>query len=344
VANARQIYYVARLLVQEILEPGIELKDKYFTGRLLPAFLAEHPELSRNWEVAWDARGHLIEPHTGISIPVGTLQVRDYLLPRRHRHADLVEIDRSLYPTLGPDNRFHTLLYIEKEGFEPLLRKARIPERFDCALLSCKGNSATEARRIVDHYARQGMRILVAHDFDRAGATIAHTLGHSTWRYGFETDPGVVDLGLGLTEARAMGLQDEAAPEGGAGEGKLREYGLCEEEIDFLVRRGRRVELNAMTSDQFLGWLERKLEEHGAGKVMPEGELLARHARRLLARRLAAGRVAALARELEAEAAGAALPADLAARVERELARDPALPWEDALALVVAAVTPGAGG
>ena len=77
---------------------------------------------------------------------------------------------------------------------------------------------------------------------------------------------------------------------------------------------------------------------------MPEVEVLERHARRLLARRLAADRVEALIEEAEAEAAGALLPEDLAALVERELARDPALPWEDALSHIMAAVTPEAGG
>ena len=91
-----------------------------------------------------------------------------------------------------------------------------------------------------------------------------------------------------------MGLLDEAAPEEGPGEDKLREYGLGEEEIDFLIRQGRRIELNAMTSDQFVAWLEGKLAEHGAGKVVPEVEVLERHARRVLARRLAADRVRSL--------------------------------------------------
>ena len=32
---------------------------------------------------------------------------------------------------------------------------------------------------------------------------------------------------------------------------------------------GQRVELNAMTSDQFVAFVERKLTEHGAAKVIP---------------------------------------------------------------------------
>ena len=42
---------------------------------------------------------------------------------------------------------------------------------------------------MVDRYAQQGVRILVAHDFDRAGACIAYTLGNDTRRYSFEADP-----------------------------------------------------------------------------------------------------------------------------------------------------------
>jgi hypothetical protein len=92
------------------------------------------------------------------------------------------------------------------------VQKARIAERFDCAVMSTKGMSVTAARQIVDRYAQQGVRILVAHDCDRAGACIAHALGNDTQRYRFEAHPAVIDLGLTLAEARAMGLLDEAAP------------------------------------------------------------------------------------------------------------------------------------
>lgn len=137
-----------------------------------------------------------------------------------------------------------------------------------------------------------------------------------------------------------MGLQDEAAPDAGPREEKLREYGLDENEIGFLIYQQRRVELNAMPSDQFVAWLERKLEEHGAGKVVPLEQVLEQHARRLLARQLAEDRAAALAKELQAEAAGAELPPDLSARVKLELDGNPELPWEDALAQVLAVSRP----
>jgi hypothetical protein len=336
VANARQIFYVARRLMQPLLPPETRISDDSFTQIWLPDFRADHPELTWDWKVAYAARGTLTEPHTGRSVPVGTLEVDDYLLPRYHRHGDLVSVDHALYPTVGPENRFRTLLYIEKAGFEPLLDQARIRERYDCAIMSTQGMSVTEARRIVDQYARQGVRILVAHDFDRAGACIAHTLGHDTRRYSFEADPDVVDLGLSLAEARAMGLDDEEAPKEGPGEEKLREYGLGDEEVEFLIGRGRRYELNAMNSDQFLAWIEGKLEKHGAGKVVPEDEVLERHARRVFARQAVAGGARPLIEAAEAKAAAAKLPADLRRRVSQRLKDKPVLSWEEALEEVLA--------
>ncbi|MFL5956095.1 MAG: ATP-binding protein [Solirubrobacterales bacterium] len=343
-ANARQIFYVGRRLMQPLLPPGTKISDDRFIQDWLPDFRADHPDLTRDWKVAYAARGTLTEPHTGRCVPVGTLEVDDYLLPRHHRHGDLVAVDDALYPTVGPENRYATLLYIEKAGFEPLLDKARIRERFDCGIFSTQGMSVTEARRIVDHCARLGVRILVAHDFDRAGACIAYTLGHDTRRYRFLADPEVIDLGLGLSEAREMGLEDEEAPKEGPGEDKLREYGLDKEEIEFLIGQGRRYELNAMNSDQFVRWIEGKLEKHCAGKVVPETDVLVRHARRVLARREVTDALRPLIAEAEAKAAAVELPADLAEQIEDVMDEQPELSWEEALEIVLDEdVTPGEG-
>ena len=58
-ANARQVYYAARSSGGGVARPGVKLDDQYFTQRLLPDFVAEHPELSGGWDIVWDARGHL---------------------------------------------------------------------------------------------------------------------------------------------------------------------------------------------------------------------------------------------------------------------------------------------
>jgi len=66
-ATARQIMYAAR---PEILErTGLDkLKSEYFTQKLLPDYMKEHPEQTDSWDVVFDARGHFTEPHTKVEI------------------------------------------------------------------------------------------------------------------------------------------------------------------------------------------------------------------------------------------------------------------------------------
>ena len=74
------------------------------------------------------------------------------------------------YPTRGPAARYGAVLFVEKEGFEELLRSAQIAERFDVAIMSTKGMASVAARRLVDETSEAGIEILVARDFDRAGS------------------------------------------------------------------------------------------------------------------------------------------------------------------------------
>ena len=59
----------------------------------------------------------------------------------------------------------------------------------------------------------------------------------------------------------------------------LRRHGATEDEIDFLLHR--RVELNAFASDALVAWIERKLEEHGVAKIVPDDDTLANAYRRM---------------------------------------------------------------
>ena len=78
----RQIMYRARPQILELT--GVEkFGDSYFTQTLLPDYVDEHPETCAEWDIVWDARGHLTEPHTGRIVPLGTMEVRSYL-GRRH--------------------------------------------------------------------------------------------------------------------------------------------------------------------------------------------------------------------------------------------------------------------
>ena len=51
--------------------------------------------------------------------------------------------------------------------------------------------------------------LLILHDFDKAGFSIASTLQRDTRRYEFQNDIVTVDLGLSLADVTAMGLEYE---------------------------------------------------------------------------------------------------------------------------------------
>jgi len=139
-AHARQIMYAARGPIQD--RTGEPLDDKYFTQTLLPDYMNEHAEVTAAWDVVFDARGHFLEPHTGLNVPLGTLEVRQYLSGARR---DAPKHGRRLFPTHGPVNRFRAVLFIEKEGFLPLFRRVQLAERHDLAIMSTKGMSVVAA-------------------------------------------------------------------------------------------------------------------------------------------------------------------------------------------------------
>ena len=331
-ANARQIMYAARPMIAE-LTGGKIVADKYFTGTLLPDFIATNPDLCAEWDVIYDARGHLIEPHTGRPVPLGTTAVRSYLEPRRRSTGGFVTLGGMSEVEIR--DRYRTALFIEKEGFLPLLQKAEIAERFDCAIMSTKGTSVVACRHLLDRLGQDGTRILIAHDFDRAGLVIAHTLANDGRRYVFEHQPEMIDIGLRLHDVEAMDLQSEPAPDQGPTAATLRVYGATPAEVEFLCRRHLRVELNAMTSPQFIAWLEAELTVHGAGKVVPPPDTLAAHAREALTRRLLERQVRALEQEARQRAAEMPLPADLEDQVRKAMAEDPSLSWGEAVAALL---------
>jgi hypothetical protein len=148
------------------------------------------------------------------------------------------------------------------------------------AVLSCKGQSVTAARRFVDEVCAvgSGVPLFVVHDFDKAGFEIAQRLTkESDWAweydrvtYEFRNEINVTDLGLRLIDVEKYGLQSESCDF----RGRFASDSICtQKEKEFLQSR-RRVELNAFTSPQFVEWLESKLAQHLPKRLIPDDEIL----------------------------------------------------------------------
>jgi hypothetical protein len=174
-----------------------------------------------------------------------------------------------------------------------------------------------------------------------AGFSIFGTLGSDGRRYTFENELPVFDIGLRLADVEALGLEPEPVETKGDWSPRARtlaEHGATAAEIEFL--RDRRVELNAMPADVFVGFLERKLAEHGVRKVVPGRGVLEDHARRMIEQELAERELCGREAARRAAAAAVALPADLADRVRALLDLKPELPWDRAVGEVVRRLLP----
>jgi len=346
-ANARQIMYQARPLILELTGKG-KLSDKYFTQQLLPDYIRENPETTANWDVLYDARGHFVEPHTGQEIALGTLGVRNYLRGFYKDISTHLDIGGSLsvstaIATSGNHNRYKFCLFVEKEGFTHILESANIARRYDIAVFSTKGMSNTSARHLVERLSKNGVTILVAHDFDKSGLTIARTLGEDTRRYQFGEAPNVIDIGLRLSDVEEMGLGSEPVSYGKSD--PRREFKNCnctQAEIDFLCTHktkpysGDRVELNAMTSAQLIDWLEGKFRQYGVTKFIPDDDTLAESYRLQARRRSLKKFMKKFEKEAQAEidrleSLDIPIPDQLPAAVQAILKADPLIPWDEAL-------------
>ena len=335
--NARQLMYAARPAIQE--QTGQPLNDAYFTQTLLPDYIREHSAETADWDVVYDARGHLSEPHTGRRIDLGTLGVRKYLSGMKEEPGSAIEPPEfsADFPTYGPKNRFGSILYIEKEGFLPLLEQAKFAERYDLAIMSSKGMGTTAVRTLIESLY-DGVEILVLHDFDKSGFSIAGTLSRDTRRYQFAAAPRVVDLGLRLNDVETWDLQAETVSYKSDPGSNLRLNGATQKEIKFLrgetawgCYRGQRVELNAFTSDAFVEWLELKLEEQGVVKVIPDDATLESAYRRALSIQQYREAVDEAAQEIQGRVAAVEIPESLRADLNERMKSDPSQPWDEAL-------------
>jgi hypothetical protein len=327
-ANPRQTYYAARGPILEMTGKQ-RLDSNYFCQRLLVEYIEE---TGVAWDIVWDDRGHFREPHTDREIGLGTLAVRNYLKGLCDLEISEVEIASAKVSTKGPAGRYGAVLFLEKEGFQPILEAAQIPERFDVAVMSTKGMSVTAARMLVDELCgKRGLRLFVLHDFDIAGFSIKKTLTESSRRYQFERKVGFVDLGLRLADVERLDLESEPVSidkDEGAVRRRLAINGATQDEIEFLLS-GERVELNAMTSDVFISFIEQALAAAAVAKVVPP-------------KRVVEQVYAAFARSERAQAAleeeldrlkdeVVTIPADLEASVRAYLAEHPAETWDDAV-------------
>lgn len=331
----RQFYYAAREAFKKAT--GREIDYSYFSQTILRQYLNRN---SVDWKITADPRGTFAVPNTSHEkrIPAGTLQIDHYLSERLYSDDTYGTIPIE-WPSVREGERYAAVLYIEKEGFEPLLKEARIAERFDLAILSCKGQSVVAARKLVDNVCCDGgVPLFVVHDFDKAGFEICECLtkvsaaAMDTDRvaYHFQNEINVTDFGLRLGDVEKYQLASESCKRN---EGTL---AMSPEEVEFM-RSGRRVELNAFTAPQFIEWLESKLNEHLPQRLIPSDDILELAYRRAVAVSQINDAIREAEQLAEIASDAAVIPKALRRKIKKAM-KDSGKPWDVALYSLVTGV------
>jgi hypothetical protein len=205
-----------------------------------------------------EPRGSIYHPHRRETIPLGTLTVEDY--------------ER-------PEWTFNKLLYVEKEGFSEALKDNRWAERHDCMLTSTKGFTTRAIRDLTDKLAEHNEPVTVfcVHDADAPGIMIYQTFQEETKARGARKIK-IVNIGLEPWDAIGAGLEVEKV-----------KYNRRQAVADYVRNREdraptgetweewlqtHRIELNAMTTPQFIEWLDQMMAEHGDGKLIPPEDVV----------------------------------------------------------------------
>ena len=249
--SVRQILYRMRPLVKE--QTGEHLTTGNFTS-VITDYEAEHGEIPRMYR---EPRGSIYHPHIKETIPLSTLTVERYERP----------------PWC-----FNKVVANEKEGFNEALKENGWFERNDCAPCSSKGFTTRAIKDLVDKLAEHDEPVMVfcVHDADAAGPMIYQTFQQETKARGARKIK-IINLGLEPWEAVELGLEVEDIPK----PEKRRAI------ADYVLKRDaefpneapdgvsweewlqtHRIELNAMTTPQFIAWLDAKMTPY-VGKLVP---------------------------------------------------------------------------
>jgi hypothetical protein len=240
--SQRQLFYAVRPL---FIDATGEAPDWKYFCQVVTDYEDSDGEIAGMYR---DPRGVVYHPHLRQDIPLGTLHVEKYI---------------------RPEWLFNKVLYCEKEGFFEIFKSVQWAERNDCALMTSKGFSSRAARDLIDLLANtdEECKFFCIHDADAQGTMIYQTLQSATKARGARKVE-IINLGLDPAEARGMGLQVEPVEKG-----HTKAVADYISDNDRLWLQSKRVELNAMTTPDFLDWLDRKFAPY-AGKVIPPTDVL----------------------------------------------------------------------
>lgn len=256
----RQIFYSIREIVNKTYDITLEKTDySTFTQKIVTEMLERHPELED--KIYFDPRGFFSDPFTKNKTPMGTLDV-NRLLNRYENTKDKIYDETERIYDLPVEMLYPHVLFIEKAGFNQLLSESGLITKLNLGIISTQGFSNRASKKLMEWFIAQGLDIYVLHDCDISGYLIADKLadGSQTFKRGLD----VIDIGLNVVDVISLGKTPEVVESDNEYKDAL--SSLTKKEYDFFVEKDyngvkyRRVELNALTNDEFIALIEKKIQ------------------------------------------------------------------------------------
>lgn len=257
--NARQVFYALRQILSNKYYKQLEQHDyNSFTQTRLTDIFERHPELED--KIFFEQRGSFHSPFSGESVPLSTKDVRRYI---NHSYRNEIYSQIKTVYDLSPELEFQHVLFIEKAGFNEILRQSGLVEKLNIGLMSTQGFGTRALKKLTKFFIERGIKVYVLHDCDIAGYLIAEKLSEGSKTFKEKLD--VIDIGLNVADVERLNKVEDA---------EVIHYkksythvldNFPDKEIEFFVKNSysgeyRRVELNALSTPEFIQFVESKIK------------------------------------------------------------------------------------
>ncbi len=258
--TARQIFYTLRNIIN--IQYGKDLiQSDYritFSQKVCTEFIEKHPELEDR--ILFERRGYFYNPVLGKELPLGTIDVIDHINSIQQNR--IYQETETIY-SIPDELQFNHVLFIEKQGFNIILKESGLLNRLNLGIMSTQGFATRAVKRLMKHFINKGIKVYVLHDCDIAGYLISDKFKSGSDTFREELD--VVRIGLTLEDVDRMNKREYVEEVTYQNSYKDSLNILTPEEEEFFVKDirkniYRRVELNTLTSPELISFIESRIK------------------------------------------------------------------------------------
>ncbi len=262
-ATARQVFYDVRNKVSIITKHKKELTQsdfKTFTQDVCTEMLERYSEL--DGRILFETRGYFLNPLTGEQLPLGTEDVMRYVNRNiSHSIQSKLHFDFDI-----PDHlMFSHVLFIEKQGFNIILREHGVLDDLNLGLMSTAGFSTRASKILMKYFIERGITVYIMCDCDISGYLILHKIKNGSKTFPWPLP--VKGIGMTVADAKEWGKESyaEEVKRDSDYKNALSALDLSVSEKNFFVideeqKKYRRVELNSLTVPELIKFVRTKIK------------------------------------------------------------------------------------